>query len=175
MDFTPQNNQAGSPVHHVSQSKKKLKKLGGLKVISVILLGAASILILALVALSVFGGPVHQSKYLDKSKLQAVFLNNGQVYFGNITNLSKDYMRLANIYYLRQSQSPQPADNKQESSDNLALVKLGCEVHGPVDEMIVNRDQVNFWENLKSDGQVAKAVEQFVQQNPEGQKCQANT
>jgi hypothetical protein len=178
MDFTPQSNQASATAHSPQQKKRKLKKLGGIKLISFILLSTASVLILALVALSVFGGPVRQSKYIDTSKMQAVFLNNGQVYFGNITNLNDRYLRLTNIYYLRQNQSPQPAaqENQQPSTDNnLSLVKLGCEVHGPADEMIVNADQINFWENLKSDGQVVKAVEQFVKQNPDGQKCQTNS
>lgn len=170
MDFTSQNGQKATQIKE--QKSKKSKKLGGLKAISVVLLGAVSVLILALVVLSAFGGPVHQSKHVKKDGLQAVFLNNGQVYFGNITSLGNDYMRLVNIYYLRQSESPQPAQQTTTNS-NLSLIKLGCEVHGPLDEMIINYDQVNFWENLKSDGQVAKVVEQFVQQNPEGQKCPA--
>jgi hypothetical protein len=44
--------------------------------------------------------------------------------------------------------------------------------------MLINREQVTFWENLKSDGQVAKAVAEWVKQNPNGQQCQtaaANT
>jgi hypothetical protein len=37
--------------------------------------------------------------------------------------------------------------------------------------MVVNRDQVTFWENLQDSGQVAKAVNTFIKQNPTGQKC----
>jgi hypothetical protein len=37
--------------------------------------------------------------------------------------------------------------------------------------MIINREQVSFWENLKDDGKVAKAIDQWVSQNPNGQKC----
>jgi hypothetical protein len=38
--------------------------------------------------------------------------------------------------------------------------------------MVINADQVVFWENLKDDGQVAQAVAKYVKENPDGQKCQ---
>jgi hypothetical protein len=50
-------------------------------------------------------------------------------------------------------------------------VKLGCELHEPLDQMVINRDQITFWENLGDNGQVAKAVSTFEKQNPNGQKC----
>jgi hypothetical protein len=37
--------------------------------------------------------------------------------------------------------------------------------------MLINREQVTFWENLGDNGQVAKAVTTFEKQNPNGQKC----
>lgn len=37
--------------------------------------------------------------------------------------------------------------------------------------MVINRDQVTFWENLQTSGQVATAVATFEKQNPDGQKC----
>jgi len=57
------------------------------------------------------------------------------------------------------------------ANTNVSLVKLGCELHSPYDQMIINREQVTFWENLQDSGQVAKAVKTFEQQNPNGQKC----
>ncbi len=41
--------------------------------------------------------------------------------------------------------------------------------------MLINREQIIFWENLKEDGQVAKAVAEYQKQNPDGQKCQTAT
>jgi hypothetical protein len=77
----------------------------------------------------------------------AVFLNTGQVYFGNITEMNSKYLVINNIYYL------QTANNNggtNSSSPNVTLVKLGCELHRPYDKMVVNRDQVTFWENLSN-------------------------
>jgi hypothetical protein len=77
---------------------------------------------------------------------------------------------MSNIYYLRVNQQVQP-DQQANSANDVSLVKLGCELHGPQDSMVINREQVIFWENLKEDGQVAKAVEEYVKANPDGQKC----
>jgi hypothetical protein len=85
-------------------------------------------------------------------------------------------MSLSDIYYLRVNQQVQPNQaNNQQAQNDISLVKLGCELHGPQDEMLINRDQIIFWENLKDDGQVAKAVAEYKKQNPNGQQCTTNT
>lgn len=93
---------------------------------------------------------------VKKSRYQAVFLTNGQVYFGKIKEQRKDAIKLEDIYYLQVQQDVQPA--KEESDQQLSLAKLGKELHGPEDVMIISSDQVLFWENLKNDSQVVKAI-----------------
>lgn len=111
----------------------------------------------------------NESKYVSASKYQAVFLNNGQVYFGNITNLNNQYVRMANIYYLTQSNS---STSTNSASNNYSLVKLGCQqIHDPYDAMVINRDQIAFWENLQDNGKVVSSIKQFVKQNPSGPDC----
>ena len=136
-----------------------------------LLLSITVVMVGVLLALFFFEGD-REDSYVDSSKHQAIFLNNGQVYFGNITDLNKDFLTLANIYYLRVNQQVQPG--QQASQNDVSLVKLGCELHGPQDTMVVNRDQVTFWENLKDDGQVAKAIAEYVKANPNGQDCAQN-
>lgn len=127
-------------------------------------------LLVAAVAWLIFSSrPTSQASLVDSGKLQAVFLNSGQVYFGNIVTLNHDYLVLDNVYYL-QSNSTGTQQNSQ-TNQNVSLIKLGCELHKPYDQMVVDTSQVTFWENLQSDGEVAKAVTQFVQQNPNGQQC----
>lgn len=128
-----------------------------------------ALLVAAVVWFIYSSAPASQSKYVDGSKLQAVFLNTGQVYFGNVKALNKDYLVLSNVYYLQSSSNS--TSSSSSSNQNVSLVKLGCELHRPYDTMVVNTAEVTFWENLKADGQVAKAVAQFEQQNPQGQKC----
>lgn len=171
------NQSTGRPTSADGSTNKKgrMKSSKVLRYVSAALLFSIAILLVALTAFMVFGdSSKNEDKYVNNKQMQAVFLNGGQVYFGNIGTLNSQYVRLTNIYYLRVNQTVQPNQATASTSANdVSLVKLGCELHGPVDEMLINRSQVVFWENLKSDGQVAKAVAEYVKQNPNGQKCDA--
>jgi hypothetical protein len=109
--------------------------------------------------------------HIDGSKYQAVFFTNGQVYFGKLQKLSGGYFKLNDIYYLQAKADATPesaSENPQETSTNQAsdveLIKLGREVHGPDDEMIISKDQVLFFENLKKDGTVTQSITNFSSQ-----------
>jgi hypothetical protein len=159
---------------HSPKSSKLKGKFGLDKIAQVGFLAAVAILVLAVLFSVVLNkNESKEASYVDEGKLQAVFLNGGQVYFGKISDLNSKYLKISNIYYLRVNQQVQPnQQNTNASQNDISLVKLGCELHGPQDDMVVNREQVIFWENLKTDGQVAKAVDEYVKQNPDGQKCE---
>lgn len=155
---------------------KKFRPSNLLNVAYIALLFSVTVVIIGvLAALVISDNNSKESNLVDKTKFQAVFLNNGQVYFGNIADLTEDFLSVGNIYYLRVNQQVQPG--QQASQNDVSLVKLGCELHGPQDSMVINRDQVTFWENLKDDGQVTKAIAEYVKANPNGQDCaqQQNT
>ncbi|HSX28944.1 MAG TPA: hypothetical protein VLE73_00125 [Candidatus Saccharimonadales bacterium] len=176
------SNGSGVATHGTGGSKKNSGWKSSptwLRAVMVVLLFSATGLVVALAALFYFGG-TKEIDYVDNGKQQAVFLTNGQVYFGKIKAINKQFVDLRGIYYLNVNQQVQPdqkdANSKtttttQQSSNQISLVKLGCELHGPNDQMLINRDQVTFWENLKGDGQVAKAIDKWVSENPNGQKC----
>jgi hypothetical protein len=126
-------------------------------------------LLIATVAWLIFtASPASQSSYINTTKLQAVFLNTGQVYFGNIKALNSDYIVLDNIYYLQTSNSSSTSSSST-ANQNVSLVKLGCELHKPYDQMIINNSEITFWENLQSSGQVAQAVAAYQKAHPNGQ------
>jgi hypothetical protein len=127
------------------------------------LLLAVALMLLAVIGTLILSGNKSEDSLVDSKKLQAVFLTNDQVYFGKITDLNSKYVVLSSIYYLR----TQSGDtNTTTANNNVSLVKLGCELHKPYDRMVINRDQVQFWENLQSDGQVAQAVASYAKTNP---------
>lgn len=170
--------QQAAPATAQAAAKQKvgLKGLKSLKIAQVALLFSVTVLIVAVVWFVALGGSgSKEGSYVDKSKLQAVFLNGGQVYFGNIEDLNGKFLSMENIYYLRVNQQVQPNQADSNASNDISLVKLGCELHGPQDSMVINREQVIFWENLKDDGQVAKAVANYKEQNPGEQKCETNS
>jgi hypothetical protein len=126
-------------------------------------------LLIATVAWLIFtASPTAENSYINTTKMQAVFLNTGQVYFGNIQALNNDYVVLTNIYYL-QTNSSSSTSSSSTANQNVSLVKLGCELHKPYDQMVINNSQITFWENLQSGGQVAQAVAAYQKAHPSGQ------
>ena len=155
-----------APKHHVNW--ETIPKW--IRIVNVVLLFSITIIALAVVLLMRNNNP-NESQYIAKDNYQAVFLENGQVYFGKISALNQRFINLQNIFYLN-SQSQSSSENKETNkTDQFTLIKLGCELHGPGDQMIINRDKITFWENLKDDGQVVKTINEWIKQNPNGQKC----
>ena len=101
-----------------------------------------------------FYAPFHQN-------YQSVFLSNGQVYFGKLYREEGRYPVLKDIYYLQVTQPPQPLQEGQVPPTNINLVKLGGELHGPTDEMRINRDQILFIEDLSEGSRVLDAIVQY--------------
>jgi hypothetical protein len=178
MDFSNRSTQPQpvAPSSHVASAsaaggkrsraeKSKWYQIGFLTLVAVV--------VVLLIALAVFfagNNGDNEDTYVNTSRLQAVFLQTGQVYFGNIKVLNEKYAVLTNIYYLQTSNNSS-SSSTSSSNTNVSLVKLGCELHMPYDQMVINQNQITFWENLQSDGQVAKAVATFQKENPNGQKC----
>jgi len=174
MDFRSAQPQTGAaPVGTAGAGKSKRGGDKGrwLRYGGVALLFCLVILVVATIFAVAFSKTDNQSKYVSDNKYQAVFLTNGQVYFGNISNINKDYIRLNNIYYLTQNTTT--GSNGQTTTDgNYTLVKLGCQqIHDPVDEMVIQQSQVSFWENLNDSGKVVTSINQFKKQNPNGPDC----
>lgn len=142
-----------------------------LTVLKVLVLAGAVLLLVATTLAVVRGGGGNENGLVDTSKYQAVFLNNGQVYFGKAKDVNTRFVKLADVYYLTQS----TGTNGQASGD-YTLVKLGCQqIHNPQDQMVITREQVTFWENLESSGKVTKSIADFKKQYPNGPNCDEQT
>jgi hypothetical protein len=165
-----------SPKPHLgSEGKNSNMKDRFFRASQAVLFVAVSIVLIGLLVFLIYGNKSDsQSKYINTNDLQAVFLNTGQVYFGNIKDINSSYFNLVNIFYL-QSNTSSSTSSTSNSASNVTLVKLGCELHAPLDQMIINTREVTFWENLSPNGQVSKAVAAFWKQNPNGQKCSDQT
>lgn len=127
--------------------------------------------VLLLLALFVYGWKTAWLTQPARAQYQAVFLTNGQVYFGQVQDRNAQYLKLTDVYYLQSVQplqEPQPVTGGTKKTPpppaqpELTLVKLGQELHGPRDYMHINRDQVLFIEDLRDDGKVADAMKRYV-------------
>jgi hypothetical protein len=112
---------------------------------------------------------------MKTTDFQAVFLTNGQVYFGKISDARDSYVTLKDIFYLQVQNPPIQGSQQQQTQaqPQLSLVKLGNELHGPVDEMHINRDQILFYEDMKADGKVAQAIKEYKANPNAGNQSQA--
>lgn len=132
------------------------------------LAGAAALVLSLLVLIGWFVYRSSTAVTIDTNKHQAVFFTNGQVYFGKLKSINSGYMRLTDIYYLQAQSTENESENPQETSNtssDVQLIKLGNEVHGPEDEMIISKDQILFFENLKDSGKVSQSIKQYQEQN----------
>ncbi len=139
--------------------KKVWMTLSAIIIVAVIVFGAAFCKTIFI------GDPIAQ---VTNSDWQAVFLTNGQVYFGKVKVAGARSLTLTDIYYLQvvtkplqttQQGTAASADNSQQE---LTLIKLGNEIHGPTDRMVVNRDQILLTEKLKNDSRVVQAITKYI-------------
>jgi hypothetical protein len=188
MEFTPRGVRGSAPqaAHptaqgHVQSVSGKRKHIDWAQrtvriELFIVLVGSALLLaavsIYAAVSGSSLGG---EASRINKNQYQAIFLNGGvtsgsvsySTYFGHLTKLNDKYAVLNDVYYLTDQGS-----TSSQSASSPQLTKLGCQqLHSPQDEMVINRSQVAFWENVKDDGKVVQAIKQFKQQNPNGPNC----
>ena len=101
---------------------------------------------------------------INGNSYQAVFLTNGQVYFGKLVSTRGSY-KLTDVYYLQSKQPVQLQGADAGAEGDMALIKLGKELHGPEDWMLINRQHVVFVEQLKGDSRVVQAINKAKQGN----------
>jgi hypothetical protein len=96
---------------------------------------------------------------VDSSRYQAVFLTDGTVYMGKLSVIDGAHYKLAKVYYFTSNQVSTTADKSaQDVTANTSLIRLDNGALGADDEMTIQRDKVLLYENLKTDGAVAKLI-----------------
>lgn len=139
---------------------RKNKKYRKWAVLTVII---TSILLVAVAIVFIINKRSDSPSVIDSNKFQAVFLTNGQVYFGRLSRV-EGYYKLDGVYYLQNKTGEKVGDGGQlDVAGDVQLVKLGDEVHGPDGTMIIEPSQMLFFENLKNDGSVAQSIRQHQQ------------
>lgn len=116
----------------------------------------AAVIVVALIAgwfgLQAF---LHRNEQqIDHDRYQAVFLEDGKVFFGKLQNTQGSYLTLTKAYYTQGE-----GDDSDTASTSVKLVKVGDETYGPESTMSIQTNKVLFWQNLKGDSKVAKAID----------------
>lgn len=122
-------------------------------------IGGAITLALLVVGFALWQMILNPAQAIMTDRYQAVFLDDGKVFFGKLQNTHGVYLTLEDVYYT-QNQSATPGESSQNTAANrVNIVKVGEEVYGPENSMAIRADQVSFWQNLTTDSQIAKAIE----------------
>lgn len=133
---------------------------------------AAIILALAWVDTSIHFTSAFRSEREARSKWQAVFLNNGQVYFGHLIRNGLDSWKLSDAHYIQVTKVPaapqeQPEKKNGEKTEvpqppqeetRTTLMKMSDDLHGPEGVMFIPSSNMLFWQNLKNDSQIVRTI-----------------
>jgi hypothetical protein len=91
---------------------------------------------------------------IGRPTYQAVFLSNGQVFFGRYYDRIGPYVKIVTPYYIQQTGDTTDPSKPGESR----IVRRGDELHAPVPEMLVPRTSVLFVEDLSDGSPVAQFI-----------------
>ena len=91
-----------------------------------------------------------------KTEYQAVFLDNGQVFFGK-AEVGPEFVTVRDVFYIQNTMTQETKEVRN------ILVKRGQEWHGP-DSMYINKTHVVLIEPVSHDSQVAKLIRESDKQ-----------
>lgn len=85
-------------------------------------------------------------KHLKIPVYQAVFLTNGQAYFGQLSVKNSEFDELKDVHYIQQNQG------------STVLIHMGQESYMPTDEIKIAKSQILFYEDMASSSPVTQAI-----------------
>jgi hypothetical protein len=116
----------------------------------VVLMIVVALIFAAVVRATTASNPLASA--VNQNRYQAVFLTNGQVFFGRLTVPGGDYYYLHHVYYLSSRAGTRPGQG------SLTIQKLTNDIHGPEDLVVISRSQVLYVENLRPNGRAAQIL-----------------
>jgi hypothetical protein len=88
------------------------------------------------------------------ARYQAVFLSNGQTYFGHYVDRLGPYAKIDDAFYIQQT----PAANENEAPTS-KIVRRGSEFHHPEPFVLLPKTAILFVEDLRTDSSVAQFMD----------------
>ena len=92
---------------------------------------------------------------IGAARYQAVFLSNGQTWFGHYRDRIGPYAAIGSVYYV-QTKAAQEADVPPTSQ----LIRRGNELHAPDPQVLIPKTAILFIEDLRDDSPIAKYMDQ---------------
>jgi len=115
------------------------------------------------IALTVFIAALFFTQWWDftlpaigRTQYQAVFLTNGQTYFGRYYDRIGAYAKIEDVYYLQQGEATDAS-----GTTDTRIIRRGRELHEPSSRMLIPKSAILFIEDLTDSSQIA----QFMQRD----------
>ena len=89
------------------------------------------------------------------ARYQAVFLANGQTYFGRYTDRLGPYAKVEDVFYIQQVRGEDPDVPPEQR-----LVRRGTEPHQPLRTVLIPKSAILFVEDLQPSSPIATFMEQ---------------
>lgn len=95
---------------------------------------------------------------VTKSDWQAVLLNVGdQLYVGKISDSNDQFVLLRDAFRVQ-------VVAEKDNNSSLKIVRVSEGIHGPTNDIRINRDSIAIIEDLRSDSSIIAAVENYDKQ-----------
>ena len=135
-------------------SELKCKCANGRKGLVLLVVGIIVLIaIVVFLVVTIFISPVKGGDWY------AVFLTNGQTYFGHVVKQNSQVLVLRDVHYL-QVQQIAPTEEGQTPQSQFSIVNISDDIHGPESEMQISRIHILYSQKLKEDSQVIILIEQ---------------
>ena len=89
------------------------------------------------------------------ARYQAVFLENGQTWFGHFRDRIGPYAAMDSVYYVQTKASQDP-----DVPPTSQLIRRGNELHAPDPQLLIPKTAILFIEDLRDDSPIAKYMDQ---------------
>lgn len=120
------------------------------------------VLVLILVGLTLWqDGTVRNAMQLInyQDSYQAVFLTSGQAYFGKITEITNEYVKMEDAFSIKvqQAQTGESATGQSE----IKLLSIEDEFYQPQGYMLIEKNAILFIEELKDSSSIIEVMENY--------------
>ena len=95
-----------------------------------------------------------------RGSYQAVFLTSGQAYFGNITEITDEYIIMKKPFSIKVQQK-QTDEDAQVSQSEIKLLSIEDEFYQPEGYMLIEKNAILFIEELKDSSQIIEIIENY--------------
>ena len=88
------------------------------------------------------------------ARYQAVFLANGQTYFGHYLDRLGPYVKIENAFYIQQAPTVEEGQTPESR-----IIRRGSELHQPLPFVLIPKTAILFVEDLRADSQVGQFMD----------------